>query len=358
MKPCSIVFLFTVALFLPLFSSGFEYYDIDDSMYPDLERNSARIYYPENIDEYGKVGATTLTGGMFNTKEDMYWLAEEAARSGIIVIAVSAADNLSVRGYTTAHKSGIGILRGENNTEDAPVFNTVLRYGTMGFSMGGGGAINAASALGAEIHTSIGLAPFGPYPDNIHEAATLILCGTDDDVAPGRIGFRAYNDISEDIPKLYAAMENAGHLHWINRESVHSETDFIIAWLHYYLEDAEEYFPVFGDGPGEEMVEYHFNNPDVALIDAGNTHGASQSGIKRVHITQNKLQVHMYSSAADEYDIRLLTLQGRELFSLSRFVPSNDIFTLDVSAYSQKQGAYIVCLETEKTAFRKVIILP
>jgi hypothetical protein len=51
--------------------------------------SSSRLYYPCNIDDMSNVGATTVSGGFTNSKEDMYWLADYLASEGLVVLAIS-----------------------------------------------------------------------------------------------------------------------------------------------------------------------------------------------------------------------------------------------------------------------------
>ena len=264
--------LLALVIFVALIAcepSGVETYDIGRFDYSEFSRDSARVFYPSNIGELSDVGATTLTSGMGGTKENMYWLAEPLAEAGMVVIAVSASNNSTVGGYETAHKSGVGILMGENENSSSPIYGKIGRYGTIGYSKGGGGSINAASELGDQVDTCVALAPWGPSPTRNHSAATMILTGTRDAIASDSIGERAYGNLPGGIPKLYAAMRGEGHFYWVSRQSLGSETDFIRAWLKYYLEDNEDYYPVFSQGAGSGMTNYQFDPADDSASPGG-----------------------------------------------------------------------------------------
>lgn len=258
------IFLFAAGLLFALTAcepSGFQTYDISRSD-TGTGVSSARVFYPANIAELNNVGATTLTSGMGGTKEGMYWLAEPLAEAGMVVIAASASNNSTVGGYETCHRRAVTILRNENNNNRSPIYGKIGRYGTIGYSKGGGGSINAASALGNQVHTCVALAPWGPSPTRNHSAATMILTGTRDSIASDSIGERAYRNLPTGVPKLYAAMRGESHFYWHRRSRLGSETDFIRAWLKYYLEDNEAYYPVFSQGPGSGMTNYAFDPAD------------------------------------------------------------------------------------------------
>lgn len=236
--------------------SGVETYDPSTGLFSGV--SSARLFYPSNIGELDNVGATTLSSGMGGTKEGMYWLAEALASSGMIVLAISASDNMTVLGYENAHKGGLDILERENSGS-SPISGKIGNYGIIGYSKGGGAVINVASELGDEVKTCVALAPWNPNPTYNHSAATMILTGTADVIAPAYMGEGAYNSLPPGVPKLYASMIGEDHFYWNARTSLGSETDFITAWLKYYLEGDAAYYDVFANGPGADMTDYQFD---------------------------------------------------------------------------------------------------
>ncbi|MFW6080343.1 MAG: hypothetical protein ACOC7W_00405, partial [Desulfosalsimonas sp.] len=225
--------------------SGVETYDPSTGFLSGVD--SARMFYPSNIAELDNVGATTLSSGMGGTKEGMYWLAEPLAQAGMVVLAISASDNMTVSGYESAHKGGVDRLE-ELNAGGSAISGKVADYGVIGYSKGGGGVINAASDLGDEVGTCVALAPYMPNPTYNHSAATMILTGTSDMIAPAYMGEGAYDDLPAGVPKLYASMYGEGHMYWNSRSSLGSETEFITAWLKYYLEGDEAAYDVFANG--------------------------------------------------------------------------------------------------------------
>jgi len=222
--------------------------------------SSARVFYPSNIGQLSNVGATTLSSGMGGSKEGMYWLAEPLAAAGMVVIAVSASNNQTVSGYERAHRGGLALLSSENQRTGSPIRGKLGQRGIIGYSKGGGAVINVASALGTQVRTCVALAPWSPSPTRNHSAATMILTGTTDSIAPASMGSGAYNGLPAGVPKLYASMRGEGHFYWNSRRTLGSETDFIRAWLKFYLEDNQSAYSVFSNGPGSGMTDYRFDN--------------------------------------------------------------------------------------------------
>jgi hypothetical protein len=237
--------------------SGVSQYDVSTGWFDGV--SSARVFYPTNINELNDVGATTLSSGMGGTKEGMYWLAEPLAQSGMVVVAVSASDNMTVAGYERSHKGGLDILESENTDSGSPLYGKLGNRGIIGYSKGGGAVINVASELGDEVSTCVALAPWNPNPTYNHKAATMILTGTLDAIAPAYMGAGAYDDLPAGVPKLYASMVGEAHLYWNNLSNTGSETEFIVSWLKYYLEGDEAYYEVFSQGAGSGMTDYEFD---------------------------------------------------------------------------------------------------
>lgn len=243
-------------LFAACEPSGYQTYDISNT---GTGVSSARVFYPSNIDQLSNVPATTLSSGMGGTKEGMYWLAEPLAEAGIVVIAVSASDNMTVLGYERAHKGGLDILASENNRTGSPIRGKVGQRGIIGYSKGGGAVINVASELGSAVKTCVALAPWSPSPTSNHKAATMIFTGTLDVIAPAYMGSGAYNNLPSGVPKLYASMVGKDHMYWHNLSSTGSETEFIKAWIKYYAGGDASAYGVFANGPGSGMTDYRFD---------------------------------------------------------------------------------------------------
>lgn len=242
-------------------------YDISSYETPHLI-SSARVFYPCDIDTLGDVHSTTATSGYTGSKENMYWIAESIAEAGMVAIAVSAYDNSTVAGYERAHKSGVAILQDENGDSGSPLYGKIGSYGTMGWSKGGGGSLNAATDLGDEIETCIALAPWSPNPGYGHTAATLILTGTADLIAPPYMGEGAYEDLDFLDARGYASMDGEGHMFWGSNSNPGTADDYIIAWLKYFGEGDTSYGSTI-ENPGSDMTDVRLDAPPLVLQGGG-----------------------------------------------------------------------------------------
>lgn len=216
--------------------------------------SSARVFIPAGT---GVTGATTVSGGFTNNKEDMYWLAERLQAGGVIAFAISASNNSSVSGYENAHRGGMALMASENTRSGSPINGRVGKRGVAGYSMGGGAVINLGDYSGVE--AVMAMAPYSPdTPGSNHDAATMILTGTSDTIAPASMGENAFNRLPDSTPRLYASMSGESHLFWVNNSNPGSAADFMVAWAQYYLSGNTSAYSVFSQGPGRGMTDYEF----------------------------------------------------------------------------------------------------
>jgi hypothetical protein len=87
------------------------------------------------------------------------------------------------------------------------------RYGTSGYSMGGGGT-TIATGKDQTLTTSVGMAPFGGQATNV-KTPTLLLCGSVDTTAPCNMASGVYTGIMAPTPKMLVVLAGTGHLEWV-----------------------------------------------------------------------------------------------------------------------------------------------
>jgi hypothetical protein len=223
--------------------------------------SSSRLFMPSGS---GVTGAVTVSGGMTNTKEQMYWLAEALQKGGIIALAISASNNMAVSGYESAHKRGVEMIKSNSQ---------IGKIGIMGFSMGGGAVVNLGNM--ADVDAVVAMAPFTPSPRSGHHAATMILTGTTDSTAPASMGSGAYNRLPQSVPRMYGSVKGVGHMHWMTSGSKGAEVDYIVAWAKYYLNGDQSAYSVFSNGGGSRLADYKFDPGDGPTGGTGGTGGGT-----------------------------------------------------------------------------------
>lgn len=107
----------------------------------------------------------------------------------------------------------IEALKKENTKAGSPLNGKMSgRYGTSGYSMGGGGTV-IASAKTPTLKTSVGLAAWGPTNERQVKVPTLLLCGSADVVAPcSGHSDPAYSAIPNTTPKMKIILNGGDHL--------------------------------------------------------------------------------------------------------------------------------------------------
>ncbi len=226
----------------------------EDGSTVDGARES-KLYYPCDISE--PVGATTVTGGFVEKLQDFNWLSTSIAEEGYVALAFTVNDNTGmVDGWVTSHLGAIKRLK-EINREHKKLKGLIdlNKLQTCGHSKGGGSSLWAASILGDDLRTAVGMAPWQEYgfrydPDlnkittydyklEKITAATLIQGGSTDTLAVPDMTRQEYRGLGN-ISKAYFEFTDIGHIAWYHAEVTpkisKKLSGNIIAWMKYYLD--------------------------------------------------------------------------------------------------------------------------
>ncbi len=130
---------------------------------------------------------------------------------GIVTMIINTAGSDQPAARGTKLTAGIAAFKNENTKSGSPLFGKLAgRYGTSGFSMGGGGT-SFSSAKDPSLLTSVAIMPYGPTRDEV-TVPTLVLCGSSDGTAPCRThGTPYYGRIPESVPKMIVQV-TSGHV--------------------------------------------------------------------------------------------------------------------------------------------------
>jgi hypothetical protein len=132
------------------------------------------------------------------------------ASHGIVAMIIDSGSGDQPNARGEALIAGIEAFKAEHDRSDSPLFAKLAgRYGTSGFSMGGGGSTYAAQT-DSSLLSSIAIMPWGPA-DMGSTVPTLIICGSSDGVAPCTShGTPAYASIAPSVPKMRVTV-SGGH---------------------------------------------------------------------------------------------------------------------------------------------------
>jgi hypothetical protein len=165
------------------------------------------VYYPTDAEP--PFAAIALCGGFLNTGPEMVDWGPFYASYGIVTLITTtgALDDPGTRGDELL--ASIKELRGITS---GPLMGKLSkRFGTSGYSMGGGGT-TIATTKDTTLNSSVGLAPWSPVGAGI-KTPTLLLCGSQDTVAPcNGNADGAYTQIPESTQKMKMMIDGGDHL--------------------------------------------------------------------------------------------------------------------------------------------------
>jgi hypothetical protein len=207
------------------------------------------VHYPTDADP--PFAAVALCGGFLNTGPEMEAWGPFFASYGIVTVITTtgAADFPDLRAQKLL--ASIDALETENTKSGSPLNGKLAgRYGTSGYSMGGGGT-TLASVSDPTLRSSLGLAPWEPTGENVN-VPTLLLCGASDTVAPCSMAESAYTGIDASVPKMMMTIPATAHLEWFGPkdagDGMSGET--ALAFEKVYLEGDERWKPLLMQARG------------------------------------------------------------------------------------------------------------
>jgi hypothetical protein len=175
------------------------------------------VYYPDDPDAKPPFAAVTFSHGFLGTggcSESSFqgggW-APLLASWGIVgmTIDTGGSDQPNVRGRKL--NAAVEALKTENTKSGSPLMGKLAgRYGTSGFSMGGGGTSHA-TVTDKTLLSSVAVMPYGPARSGV-QTPTLVICGSSDGTAPCRShGNPLYAGIADSVPKMRVTVSD-GHV--------------------------------------------------------------------------------------------------------------------------------------------------
>jgi hypothetical protein len=168
------------------------------------------VYYPTNAEPpFAAVAVSDGylgTGGCGRAQTGLWGPLYASWGIVTMVIDTSGQDQPADRGRKLG--AGIEAFKAENTNMGSPLFGKLSgRYGTSGFSMGGGGTTIAAAA-DPTLKSNVAIMAYGPTRDGL-EVPSLYIFGSSDGLA-NTMGMATYNATDDTIPKMVVTV-NSGH---------------------------------------------------------------------------------------------------------------------------------------------------
>jgi pimeloyl-ACP methyl ester carboxylesterase len=221
--------------------------------YDTLELTSGTVFYPTDAEP--PFAAIVIVPGFLNSGPEMYPWGEFYASHGFVLLAAYTlgSDFPDVRAAKLA--AALTELKGENTDSSSPLSGKLAgRYGTSGYSMGGGGTTLAATA-DPSLLTSVGLAAWGPVGAGV-TVPTLFLCGEADGTAPCSGSQAAYGQMPDTTDKMLVTVPSTGHLAWFNQNAGNGRVgEYALAFQKVFLAGDERWRPfLLQDPPSGSMT--------------------------------------------------------------------------------------------------------
>ncbi len=212
------------------------------------------IYYPNNVSQ--ELATIAIAPGFTNTQSAVAWWGPVLASHGFVVITIntnSRFDQPESRGRQL--DSALSYLIDQGNRNNSPISGLVdeNRLATMGFSMGGGGALRSAARN--RLSASVPLAPWNIGGNDFDDIGvpTMIMACENDGTAP--VGIHAspfYNRIPGSADKALMEINNGPH-NCANGNNGNNATlsTYGVSWMKRFL-DKDSRFSQFLCGPNHE----------------------------------------------------------------------------------------------------------
>lgn len=213
-----------------------------------LRVTTGTLFYPTDAEP--PFAGLAIAAGFLNTGAEILDWGEFYASHGIVtlVTATLGTDFPDLRAAKLA--ASIDELQSLNGG-NGPIAGLMSgRYGTSGYSMGGGGT-TLATASDSTLLSSVGLAAWAPVGRGI-STPTLLLCGSTDGTAPCSMSDGAYAQIPESTPKMMVVLPGVGHLAWLRGPTAAGAGGALaLAFTKLYLEGDERWRTVLLAASGD-----------------------------------------------------------------------------------------------------------
>ena len=179
--------------------------------------NGGRIYYPTDTSQ-GTFGAIAISPGytaLFSA--ELAWMGPWLASHGFVVIGI---ETNSRNDFDTAR--GTQLLAAlDYLTQQSPVRDRVdpNRLAVSGHSMGGGGALSAATRR-SSLKAVVGIAPYSPSSNLANDRVpTMIFSGQADTVVTPSYATNLYNSLPATTESVYLEVAGADHGFMVGRSN-------------------------------------------------------------------------------------------------------------------------------------------
>jgi triacylglycerol lipase len=224
------------------------------------------IYYPTSISE--EMATISIAPGFTNTQSAVAWWGPILASHGFVVITIdtnSRFDQPESRSRQLDSALSYLIEQGNNGSSAVSGLIDENRLATMGFSMGGGGALRSASRN--RLSAAVPLAPWnsgGNDFDQIGVPTMIMACENDGTASVNSHASPFYNSIPNSTDKAYMEINDGPHNCATGQATENRPliSTYGLSWMKRFL-DKDDRYDQFLCGPNHEsdslISEYRDN---------------------------------------------------------------------------------------------------
>jgi dienelactone hydrolase len=203
------------------------------------------IYYPTDTTQ-GTFAGIAMVPGFTNTQSAISWYGPRIASQGFVLFTIntnSTLDNPASRG--TQLRAALDYL---TNLSSVKSRVDATRLGVMGYSMGGGGTLEASKSR-PSLKAAIGIAPYNTNKNWSTNTVPSMMIGMQNDstASPASHAIPFYNSLPATIQKVY--VEVAGASHSVPTSPNTSIAQYSISFLKRQLDNDTRYSQFICPGP-------------------------------------------------------------------------------------------------------------
>jgi hypothetical protein len=211
------------------------------------------VHYPTDAEP--PFAGVSICPGFLNSGPEMAPWGPFYASHGIVTVVTNTIGSDIPQIRATKLLAAITQLKAENTRSGSPLNGKMAgRYGTSGYSMGGGGT-TIATGQDKTLMTSVGLAAWGGVGTGV-QTPTLLLCGTSDTVAPCSMSQTVYTQMANGADKMMIQIPLATHFNWFGPADAGGGMSgkYALAFQKVYLEGDERWKPLLMQRPSSGTV--------------------------------------------------------------------------------------------------------
>lgn len=210
--------------------------------------NNVNVCYPNDTSQ-GTFGGFVVIPGFLSSKLQMMWACRKIASHGFVVAVMETNSSFDFPGARTDQAQGV--IRHLSGSSAPAAIRQRLdtnRWAIGGWSMGGGGALNAGRENNPRLEAVVAWEPWEISSYGGMQVPAMIVGASNDFVASASGMARPFYNSILTQEKYYVELSGQGHFVGSTDNTIQSAAT--ITWLKRWVDDDTRYTPLLCPGPG------------------------------------------------------------------------------------------------------------